>query len=59
MMRSDPYIYKGVHVSLIGHDIERIKELGQEVSLQVLLGECEADSVVGCKRARRGSCVSR
>lgn len=27
----DPYLYSGVHVSLIGHDIERVKELGQEV----------------------------
>jgi hypothetical protein len=25
-------LYKGVHVSLIGHDVERIKELGKEVS---------------------------
>jgi len=28
----DPFLYKGVHVSLIGHDVERIKELGKEVS---------------------------
>ncbi|ORY34871.1 MoaB/Mog domain-containing protein [Naematelia encephala] len=28
---SYPYLYSGVHVSLIGHDVERIKELGQEV----------------------------
>jgi hypothetical protein len=27
----DPFLYKGVHVSLIGHDVERIKELGKEV----------------------------
>ncbi len=27
----DPYLYSGVHVSLIGHDVERIKELGEEV----------------------------
>lgn len=31
---SDPYLYKGVHVSLIGHDVERIKALGEEVSEQ-------------------------
>ncbi|WWC65981.1 uncharacterized protein I303_108603 [Kwoniella dejecticola CBS 10117] len=28
---SYPYLYSGVHVSLIGHDIERVRELGQEV----------------------------
>ncbi|CAD6566488.1 MAG: hypothetical protein TREMPRED_002652 [Tremellales sp. Tagirdzhanova-0007] len=28
---SYPFLYSGVHVSLIGHDLERIKELGQEV----------------------------
>ncbi|ORX37876.1 MoaB/Mog domain-containing protein [Kockovaella imperatae] len=28
---SYPYLYSGVHVSLIGHDVERVKELGQEV----------------------------
>jgi len=31
-LRLDPFLYKGVHVSLIGHDVERIKELGKEVS---------------------------
>lgn len=31
MTSIDPYLYNGVHVSLIGHDVERIKELGQEV----------------------------
>ncbi|WWD20180.1 hypothetical protein CI109_104656 [Kwoniella shandongensis] len=29
---SYPFLYSGVHVSLIGHDVERIKELGQEVA---------------------------
>ncbi|TXT13343.1 hypothetical protein VHUM_00710 [Vanrija humicola] len=28
---SYPYLYQGVHVSLIGHDVERVKELGREV----------------------------
>ncbi|WWC73571.1 uncharacterized protein I206_107543 [Kwoniella pini CBS 10737] len=28
---SYPYLYSGVHVSLIGHDVERVRELGQEV----------------------------
>ena len=34
LTRADPYLYSGVHVSLIGHDVERVKELGQEVSLR-------------------------
>lgn len=29
----DPFLYQGVHVSLIGHDVERIKELGKEASV--------------------------
>jgi hypothetical protein len=28
----DPMLYQGVHVSLIGHDVSRIEELGKEVS---------------------------
>ncbi|WVQ96093.1 hypothetical protein IAU59_003194 [Kwoniella sp. CBS 9459] len=32
---SYPYLYSGVHVSLIGHDIERVRELGQEVVKEV------------------------
>ena len=32
---SDPYLYSGVHVSLIGHDVERVKELGLEVRHRV------------------------
>lgn len=28
---ADPYLYKGVHVSLIGHDQDRLRELEQEV----------------------------
>ena len=31
-LTADPYLYSGVHVSLIGHDIERIKTLGEEVA---------------------------
>lgn len=31
----DPYLYKGVHVSLIGHDVERVKELGTEVAAKL------------------------
>ena len=29
---ADPFLGQGVHVSLIGHEVERVKELGQEVS---------------------------
>ncbi|WWC92933.1 uncharacterized protein L201_007896 [Kwoniella dendrophila CBS 6074] len=32
---SYPYLYSGVHVSLIGHDVERVRELGQEVVKEV------------------------
>ncbi|WVW86783.1 hypothetical protein I302_108837 [Kwoniella bestiolae CBS 10118] len=32
---SYPYLYSGVHVSLIGHDIDRVRELGQEVVKEV------------------------
>ncbi|KIR34639.1 molybdopterin binding domain-containing protein [Cryptococcus deuterogattii MMRL2647] len=32
---SYPYLYQGVHVSLIGHNVERIKELGREVIREV------------------------
>ncbi|OCF35145.1 molybdopterin binding domain-containing protein [Kwoniella heveanensis BCC8398] len=32
---SYPYLYTGVHVSLIGHDVERVRELGQEVVKEV------------------------
>ncbi|KAK6908785.1 molybdopterin binding domain-containing protein [Kwoniella mangroviensis CBS 8886] len=32
---SYPYLYSGVHVSLIGHDIVRVRELGQEVVREV------------------------
>ncbi|WRT69558.1 uncharacterized protein IL334_006546 [Kwoniella shivajii] len=32
---SYPYLYSGVHVSLIGHDIERVRALGQEVVREV------------------------
>lgn len=32
---SYPYLYQGVHVSLIGHDVERIKELGLEVEKEL------------------------
>jgi len=31
----DPYLYSGVHVSLIGHDIDRIKTLGEEVAKEL------------------------
>lgn len=31
----DPFLYQGVHVSLIGHDVERIKELGREVEKEL------------------------
>ncbi len=27
----DPFLYAGVHVSLIGHDQDRLRELEQEV----------------------------
>lgn len=33
LIPTDPFLYSGVHVSLIGHDVERVKELGQEVGL--------------------------
>lgn len=42
----DPYIYKGVHVSLIGHDIERIEALGQEV-VKELDGKVVAQGKMG------------
>jgi hypothetical protein len=32
MMFADPMLYKGVHVSLIGLDEARIREIGKEVS---------------------------
>jgi len=60
----DPFLYKGVHVSLIGHDVERIKELGKEVSscqsIQVLADELgrpgtgRQDRLGGYSRLREG-----
>ncbi|WVN86834.1 uncharacterized protein L203_102008 [Cryptococcus depauperatus CBS 7841] len=35
LIGSYPYQFKGVHISLIGHDVERIKELGTEVAKKV------------------------
>lgn len=43
---ADPYLYKGVHVSLIGHDVERVKELGKEVEKE-LEGEVISQGTLG------------
>ncbi|BEI83242.1 hypothetical protein CcaverHIS002_0311100 [Cutaneotrichosporon cavernicola] len=43
---SYPYLYKGVHVSLIGHDVERVKELGKEVA-EKLEGEVMSEGTLG------------
>jgi len=53
----DPFLYKGVHVSLIGHDVERIKELGKEVSdrslRQVLADEARSPRNWTARSSRR------
>ncbi|RSH93448.1 hypothetical protein EHS25_007804 [Saitozyma podzolica] len=46
---SYPYLYQGVHVSLIGHDIERVKELGQEVCKEVD-GKVAAEGRLGAEK---------
>jgi ornithine cyclodeaminase/alanine dehydrogenase-like protein (mu-crystallin family) len=46
---TDPYLYQGVHVSLIGHDIERVKELGQEVCKEVD-GKVAAEGRLGAEK---------
>ncbi|CAK9780673.1 Molybdopterin binding protein [Cutaneotrichosporon oleaginosum] len=43
---SYPYLYKGVHVSLIGHDVERVKELGEEVA-RTLEGDIISQGTLG------------
>lgn len=43
---SYPYLYSGVHVSLIGHDVERVKELGQEV-VKELEGKVVSEGKLG------------
>ncbi|WVQ79260.1 hypothetical protein IAT38_001356 [Cryptococcus sp. DSM 104549] len=43
---SYPYLYQGVHVSLIGHDVERIKELGREV-IEELDGKVVSEGQLG------------
>lgn len=42
----DPYLYKGVHVSLIGHDVERVKQLGSEVAKE-LDGKVVSEGALG------------
>jgi len=46
---SYPFLFKGVHVSLIGHDIERIRELGQEV-VKELDGKVVAEGQLGAEQ---------
>ncbi|OXC84411.1 molybdopterin binding domain-containing protein [Cryptococcus neoformans] len=43
---SYPYLYQGVHISLIGHNIERVKELGREV-IQEVDGKVVAEGKLG------------
>ncbi|WVR08177.1 hypothetical protein IAU60_005223 [Kwoniella sp. DSM 27419] len=43
---SYPYLYSGVHVSLIGHDVDRVKELGQEV-VKELEGKVVSEGKLG------------
>ena len=47
----DPFLYSGVHVSLIGHDIDRIKELGQEV-VKELEGKVVSEGRLGDDSAK-------
>lgn len=49
MLTADPYVYQGVHVSLIGHDVERIKELGQEVAAE-LDGKVVSEGALGSEQ---------
>ncbi|KAK4687120.1 hypothetical protein P7C73_g3004, partial [Tremellales sp. Uapishka_1] len=46
---SYPFLYQGVHVSLIGHDVERIKELGQEV-VKELDGKVVSEGQLGAEK---------
>lgn len=42
-------LFAGVHVSLIGHDVERIRELGQEV-VKELDGKVAAEGTLGAEK---------
>jgi len=46
---SYPFLYKGVHVSLIGHDVERIRSLGQEV-VKELDGKVVSEGQLGAEK---------
>ncbi|KAL7424886.1 hypothetical protein Q5752_000572 [Cryptotrichosporon argae] len=48
---SYPYLYQGVHVSLIGHDVERIKELGREVAAEID-GKVVSEGKLGEEKAK-------
>lgn len=48
---ADPFLYKGVHVSLIGHDVDRVKELGREVA-EKLDGEVISEGQLGDESAK-------
>ncbi|ODN78639.1 hypothetical protein L202_04232 [Cryptococcus amylolentus CBS 6039] len=43
---SYPYLYQGVHVSLIGHDVDRIRSLGEEV-IKELDGKVVSEGKLG------------
>ncbi|KAK8849548.1 hypothetical protein IAR55_004883 [Kwoniella newhampshirensis] len=46
---SYPFLYSGVHVSLIGHDVDRVKELGQEV-VKELDGKVVSEGKLGAEK---------
>jgi hypothetical protein len=49
---ADPFLYKGVHVSLIGHNVARVKELGQEV-VKELDGQVVSEGQLGSEGAAK------
>ncbi|RXK35414.1 molybdopterin binding domain-containing protein [Tremella mesenterica] len=48
---SYPFLQRGVHVSLIGHDVERVRELGQEV-VKELEGKVVSEGQLGSEGSK-------